>query len=74
MDVDLGGHIDDYRRKRDMLAEGLRDHYEFTTPGRYYLRVQSENQTVVPFGGTYLLHLSLPGGQGQVILNSDFED
>jgi len=33
MDVDLGHHIDDYRRKRDLVVDGLRNHYELTTPG-----------------------------------------
>ena len=26
-------HIDDYRRKRDLIVAGLRDHYELVTPG-----------------------------------------
>tara|TARA_R110002049_G_scaffold72490_6_gene187459 strand:+ start:177089 stop:178192 length:1104 start_codon:yes stop_codon:yes gene_type:complete len=38
LEVNLDGHIDDYRRKRDMIVDGLKDHYEFTTPGgAFYL-------------------------------------
>lgn len=33
MDVDMSGHIADYRRKRDMLLEGLADRYEMVRPG-----------------------------------------
>jgi aspartate aminotransferase/aminotransferase len=38
MEVDLGGHIDDYRRKRDLIVEGLAGHYEISRPGgAFYL-------------------------------------
>lgn len=33
MDVSLDPFIDDYRRKRDLVVEGLRDRYELTVPG-----------------------------------------
>ncbi len=33
MDVDVSGHVDAYRRKRDMLYEGLADRYEIVKPG-----------------------------------------
>jgi len=33
MDVDVAKHIDDYRRKRDMLVDGLSDVYEMARPG-----------------------------------------
>ena len=33
MDVDTSGHIDDYRRKRDLLLKGLADSYEVVHPG-----------------------------------------
>lgn len=33
MDVNITGHIDDYRRKRDMLVDGLSDLYEIARPG-----------------------------------------
>jgi aspartate aminotransferase/aminotransferase len=38
LEVDLHGHIDDYRRKRDLIYEGLADHYEVTKPnGAFYI-------------------------------------
>ena len=38
MEVSLADHIDDYRVKRDMIVDGLSDHYEFTNPGgAFYL-------------------------------------
>jgi len=33
MDVKLDGHVADYRRKRDLLVDGLSDRYELVTPG-----------------------------------------
>jgi aspartate/methionine/tyrosine aminotransferase len=33
MDVDMGPQIEAYRRKRDLLYDGLRDTYELTKPG-----------------------------------------
>ncbi len=33
MDVDMSRHVDAYRRKRDMLVEGLSDLYEISRPG-----------------------------------------
>ncbi|QDT10583.1 pyridoxal phosphate-dependent aminotransferase [Planctomycetes bacterium K23_9] len=38
MEVNLSGHIDDYRQKRDLIAGELADYYEFTRPGgAFYL-------------------------------------
>lgn len=38
MEVSLGHHIDDYRRKRDLIFDGLSDCYEMTKPGgAFYL-------------------------------------
>ena len=38
MEVDLGGHVDDYRRKRDLIYDGLKDCYELNKPaGAFYL-------------------------------------
>jgi aspartate aminotransferase/aminotransferase len=38
MDVSLSGHLEDYRRKRDLICEGLAERFEFTTPGgAFYL-------------------------------------
>jgi len=37
MDVDLSHHVDDYRRKRDLIVEGLADDYELARPtGAFY--------------------------------------
>ncbi len=37
LDVDISGHIDAYRRKRDLVVEGLRDDYELVCPrGAFY--------------------------------------
>jgi aspartate aminotransferase/aminotransferase len=33
LDVDIRHHVADYRRKRDMMIEGLKDYYEFEPPG-----------------------------------------
>ena len=33
MEVSLDGHIEDYRRKRDLIVAGLSDHYELAKPG-----------------------------------------
>ena len=33
MDVPVGGHVEDYRRKRDLLYEGLDGVYEMVKPG-----------------------------------------
>jgi len=38
LEVNLHGHIDDYRRKRDLIVNGLKENYEFTPPGgAFYL-------------------------------------
>ena len=38
MEVSLQGHIDDYRRKRDLIYNELAEHYEMTKPGgAFYL-------------------------------------
>jgi aspartate aminotransferase/aminotransferase len=33
MDIDMSGHVADYRRKRAFLVAGVRDQYEIETPG-----------------------------------------
>ena len=33
MDIDMSGHKADYRRKRDLIVEGLQDDFELVTPG-----------------------------------------
>jgi len=38
LEVNLTGHIDAYRKKRDYVVAALQDHYEFTRPGgAFYL-------------------------------------
>lgn len=38
MDFDVSGIVADYKRKRDLLAAGLKEHYEFKLPGgAFYL-------------------------------------
>lgn len=44
MDVDISVYRDDYRRKRDMLIEGLTGYYEFVQPGgAFYLFPKAPN-------------------------------
>ena len=33
LDVDMSGHTDDYRRKRDLVVAGLGEHFELVCPG-----------------------------------------
>ena len=33
MEVSIDGHMENYRRKRDMMIDGLSDRYEITKPG-----------------------------------------
>ncbi|MCR9291943.1 MAG: pyridoxal phosphate-dependent aminotransferase [bacterium] len=33
LDVDMSGYCDAYRAKRDLMVQGLKDHFEFTVPG-----------------------------------------
>ena len=38
MDVEMSSYRADYAKKRDLLIDGLKDHYEFTSPGgAFYL-------------------------------------
>ncbi len=38
LDLDMSSHCADYRQKRDLLVDGLKDAYEFSTPsGAFYL-------------------------------------
>jgi aspartate aminotransferase/aminotransferase len=42
MDMDMGGYVDSYRKKRDRMVEGLKDHFELTRPGgAFYLFVKA---------------------------------
>ena len=33
LEADIGGHVDEYRKKRDLLIDGISDLYEVTKPG-----------------------------------------
>jgi aspartate aminotransferase/aminotransferase len=65
MDVDMAQHIDDYRRKRDMIAAGLAGDYELVNPGGAFYVFPK-----VPWGtGEQFVHraieqglLVIPGG------------
>lgn len=48
--------------------------YEFTTPGTYYLQVESADYPFVTVGGTYSLHFSVPGGHSQMVFSDGFEN
>ncbi len=63
MDVKLDDHVEDYRRKRDLLIDGISDRYELATPrGAFYafprapggsgsdfaLRAIEENLLIIP--------------------------
>ena len=38
LQTDVGGHVDDYRRKRDLVYHGLKDHFEVVRPsGGFYI-------------------------------------
>ncbi len=50
MDCDICGIVDDYRRKRDMVVAGLRDRFEFATPGgAFYVFPKSPRGTGTEF-------------------------
>ncbi|MGY8769896.1 MAG: pyridoxal phosphate-dependent aminotransferase [Pirellulales bacterium] len=46
LSVDMTGHVDDYRRKRDMLVDGIKDLYDVTIPGgAFYVYPKSPKGT-----------------------------
>jgi hypothetical protein len=55
------------------LIEDAYIEYDFTVPGTYYIRVDTSDTTTVPFGGTYSLSVSVPGGNPDLILMDGFE-
>ncbi len=64
MDVDMSSHCADYRHKRDMLIDGLKDYYEFTQPGgAFYLFPKLPWGTGAEFVKTAIEHelLVIPG-------------
>ena len=52
LDIDMQSHIDEYRRKRDFIVDGLKNDYEMAQPGGAFYCFPK-----VPAGGT--------GGKGQ---------
>jgi aspartate/methionine/tyrosine aminotransferase len=62
---DASGFVADYKRKRDLLATGLRGHYEFTLPGgAFYLFAKAPWGTGTEFVTEAIKHnlLVIPGG------------
>jgi aspartate/methionine/tyrosine aminotransferase len=50
MEIDMQPHIDAYRRKRDMLIEGLSDLYEITRPeGAFYAFPKAPEESATKF-------------------------
>jgi len=50
LDIDVQPIVDDYRRKRDRLCAGLRDHFQFATPGgAFYLYPKVPRGTATEF-------------------------
>ena len=59
MEVNLGEHIHDYHRKRDLLCDGLADHFEFTRPGgAFYLFPKAPGDQ----GGEAFVHSAIERG------------
>lgn len=65
MDFDVSGIVADYRRKRDLLVDGLAGKYEFATPGgAFYLFPKAPWGTGTEFVTEAVKHnlLVIPGG------------
>jgi aspartate/methionine/tyrosine aminotransferase len=65
MDHDPAAFVADYKRKRDLLMEGLRGHYDFATPGgAFYLFPKAPWGTGTEFVTEAIKHnlLVIPGG------------
>lgn len=59
MEVSLDGHIEDYRRKRDLVCNGLADRFEFSKPGgAFYLFPQAPGT----IGGEAFVHQAIERG------------
>ncbi len=64
LDTDVSGHVADYKRKRDRLIAGLKDHYELTIPGgAFYLFPRAPQGTASAFVADAIQHnlLIIPG-------------
>lgn len=65
MDCNVQGHVDQYRERRDMLLEGLADHYEIAKPGgAFYLFPKAPWGTATEFVERAIANnlLVIPGG------------
>lgn len=65
LDFDVTGIVSDYRQKRDRIASGLRDRFEFTTPGgAFYLFAKAPWGSGTEFVTEAIRHnlLIIPGG------------
>jgi aspartate/methionine/tyrosine aminotransferase len=65
MDFDVTGIVSDYKRKRDLLAAGLKDRFEFNLPGgAFYLFPKAPRGTGTEFvtAGIGEQLLTIPGG------------
>lgn len=59
MEVSLQGHLDDYKRKRDLVCDGLKDRFEFTRPGgAFYLFPKARGDQ----GGEAFVHRAIERG------------
>ncbi|MCO8121920.1 pyridoxal phosphate-dependent aminotransferase [Stieleria sp. TO1_6] len=59
MEVSLDGHIADYRRKRDLICDGLSERFEFTRPGgAFYLFPKAPGSA----GGEAFVHKAIERG------------
>ncbi len=64
LEVCMDGHIDDYRRKRDLVVDGLSDKYELTKPGgAFYVFPKAPVSSGAKFVETAIEHglLTIPG-------------
>ncbi len=65
LDVEMQPYVDAYRRKRDLLVEGLRDKYELTVPGgAFYAFPKVPHGTATEFVAKAIENnlLVIPGG------------
>ncbi len=65
MDFDVSGIVADYKRKRDLLVDGLKDAYDFAVPGgAFYLFPKAPWGTATEFVAEAIRHnlLVIPGG------------
>lgn len=65
MDFDVTGIVSDYKRKRDLVMDGLKKKFEFNTPGgAFYLFAKSPKGTGTEFVTSAIKEelLAIPGG------------